>query len=130
MKKIINLFLNWIYKKRGYPINDCEVISIIKKMLEKFGHQDLEVKPSDIVTYIAKRFFDEECVVFSFYHDHLYYLVYMSGETSVISEDTARNLLHVCLLREHRYLIVDFSTMLIIKYYRNGHFKAYLRKIK
>lgn len=129
MKKMIKNFLQWIHKKRGYPINDRKVISIIKKTLEKFGHQNLEVKPSDIVIYIAK-YFDEEYVVFSFYHDRLYYLVYMNGETRVISEDTARKLLHVCLLREHRYLIFDFNTMLIIKYYRKGHFKAYLRKVK
>lgn len=129
MKKMIKIFLQWIHKKRGYPINDRKVISIIKKMLKKFGHQNLEVKPSDIVANIAKHF-DEDRVVFSFYHDLLYYLVYMNGETRVISEDTARKLLHVCLLKQHRYLVVDFSTVLIIKYYRKGHFKAYLRKVK
>lgn len=128
MKKIKKILM-WIHRIRGYPMNDKKVISIIKKQLKKYGKENVEVKTTDIVLNIA-RHFDEDCIVFSFYYDRLYYLVYLDGETRVISEPTAEILLVPCLVDKKiiNRIRVDFDRILKIKY-KNGHFNARICKI-
>lgn len=126
----IKKILNWIHHVRGYPTNDKKVIFIIKQQLERFGKSNVEVRPSDITICIAEHF-DEARITFSFYHDHLYYLVYLDGEKRVISEPTAEKLLMPCNINYAKinYLRIDFNKVLKIKY-KNGHFNARICKIK
>ena len=126
----IKKILNWIHHVRGYPTNDKQVIFKIKQQLKKFGKNDIEVNTSDVILCIAEHF-DEARLTFSFYYDHLYYLVYIDGEERVISEETAEKLLMPCNIKcdKDNYLRIDFNKVLKIKC-KNGHFNARICKIK